>query len=197
MKQFRRSIFALLAALIAISLLAAGCGSSQKQGNQPSQQDQKEQAGTAKEPIKIGAVLDITGPGSSLGVPERNTLKLVEEQVNAAGGINGRPLKFVILDNESDETKSVLALKKLLEEEKVAAVIGAAMSGTTLAMVDSAEKFKIPLVSNAAAIQIVTPIEKRRWIFKTTQSDALVVSKLIDYFKAKGYKKSNYSGHPS
>lgn len=45
----------------------------------------------AKEPYKIGAVFSITGEFSSLGVPERNTVKMIEEQINAEGGINGHP----------------------------------------------------------------------------------------------------------
>ena len=53
---------------------------------------------TAAEPYKIGAVFAITGPAAWLGEPERNTVKMVQEQINAQGGINGHPLEIIIED---------------------------------------------------------------------------------------------------
>lgn len=143
---------------------------------------------------RIGAIIDISGPGSSLGVPERDTIKMLEEEVNAQGGVKGpdgrqHPLEVVILDNQSKEDQSVLAAKRLIEEEKVPVVIGTSQSGTTLAMVDTFTKAQVPLVSLAASVRIVEPISDRKWIFKTPQSDALIVSRLVDWLKEKGVKK--------
>ena len=52
----------------------------------------------AAEPYRIGAVLEVTGGASFLGEPGRNGIKMLEEQVNAGGGINGRPIEMVIYD---------------------------------------------------------------------------------------------------
>ena len=65
----------------------------------------------AQDVYKIGAVFSITGPGSSLGIPERDTALMIEADVNAKGGIKGpdgklHPLKIVIYDDASDETKA-------------------------------------------------------------------------------------------
>ncbi|MBI2954074.1 MAG: ABC transporter substrate-binding protein [Chloroflexi bacterium] len=141
----------------------------------------------SKEPYKIGGLFAITGPASSLGIPERNTVQLLEEQINQQGGINGTPVKMVIADTESDETKAVLAAKKLIDEDKVLAIVGPSQSGESLAIADTIEKAEIPLVSAAASIKIVDPVKK--WIFKTPQSDSLIVQALVDYLKAKGYTK--------
>jgi branched-chain amino acid transport system substrate-binding protein len=148
----------------------------------------------AGSPYKIGAVFDITGPGSSLGVPERDTAKMLEAEVNARGGIKGpdgqmHPVQLVVYDNQSQETQSVLVGKKLIEEDKVPVVIGPSQSGTTLAMVDTFNKASVPLISAAASIRIVEPIADRKWIFKTPQSDVLIITVLVDHLKAKGIDK--------
>jgi len=148
----------------------------------------------AQEPYRIGAIFSITGPGSSLGIPERDTALMLEADINAKGGIKGpdgklHPLKIVIYDDASDETKAVLAAKKLIDEDKVTAIVGTTLSGTSLAILDTVQKAEVPLVSCAAAIKIVEPAAERKWIFKTPQSDYLIVGVLVDYLKAKGLTK--------
>ena len=151
-------------------------------------------AAQAQDAYKIGAVFSITGPGSSLGIPERDTALMLEASINAKGGIKGpdgklHPLKIVIYDDASDETKAVLAAKKLIDEDKVTAIVGTTLSGTSLAILDTVQKAEVPLVSCAAAIKIVEPVAERKWVFKTPQSDFLIVSVLVDYLKAKGLTK--------
>jgi branched-chain amino acid transport system substrate-binding protein len=151
-------------------------------------------AAQAQDAYKIGAVFSITGPGSSLGIPERDTALMLEANINAKGGIKGpdgklHPLKIVIYDDASDETKAVLAAKKLIDEDKVTAIVGTTLSGTSLAILDTVQKAEVPLVSCAAAIKIVEPVAERKWVFKTPQSDFLIVSVLVDYLKAKGLTK--------
>ena len=148
----------------------------------------------AQEPYRLGAIFSITGPGSSLGIPERDTALMLEAEINARGGIKGpdgrmHPLKLVIYDDASDETKAVLAAKKLIDEDRVTAIVGTTLSGTSLAILDTVQKAEVPLISCAAAARIVEPASERKWIFKTPQSDQLIVGVLVDYLKAKGFKK--------
>jgi branched-chain amino acid transport system substrate-binding protein len=151
-------------------------------------------AAYAQEAYKIGAIFSITGPGSSLGIPERDTALMIEAEVNAKGGVKGpdgklHPLKLVIYDDASDETKAVLAAKKLIDEDKVTAIVGTTLSGTSLAILDTVQKAEVPLVSCAAAAKIVEPVAERKWVFKTPQSDFLITGVLADYLKAKGLTK--------
>jgi branched-chain amino acid transport system substrate-binding protein len=146
------------------------------------------------EPYKLGAIFSISGTGSSLGVPERDTALMLEADINAKGGIRGpdgklHPLKLVIYDDVSDETNAVLVAKKLIDEDKVAAIVGTTLSGTSLAIVDTVQKARVPMISCAAAAKIVEPVAERKWIFKTPQSDHLIVGLLVDYLKAKGLAK--------
>jgi branched-chain amino acid transport system substrate-binding protein len=148
----------------------------------------------AQEAYKIGAIFSITGPGSSLGIPERDTALMIEADVNAKGGVKGpdgklHALKLVIYDDASDETKAVLAAKKLIDEDKVTAIVGTTLSGTSLAILDTVQKAEMPLVSCAAAAKIVEPVAERKWVFKTPQSDHLIVGVLVDYLKGKGLTK--------
>ncbi|MGD9338255.1 MAG: ABC transporter substrate-binding protein, partial [Syntrophobacterales bacterium] len=98
-----------------------------------------------KAPYKIGGIFAITGRASFLGEPERNSMELLAEQINAAGGINGHPIELVIYDTEGDATKAVLNANKLIEKDNVLAIVGPSLSGTTLAVVPIAEKAQVPL----------------------------------------------------
>ena len=142
-----------------------------------------------KEPYKVGAVFSVTGRTSFLGEPEKKTAVMIAEAINKVGGINGHPLELVIYDDESDETKAVLAVKRLLKKDKVPVIIGPSLSGNTLAVVKVMNDAKVPLVSCAASNKIVTPVVDRHWIFKVPQSDTHAVEKIYDYLLMNGIKK--------
>ena len=142
-----------------------------------------------KEPYKVGAVFSVTGRTSFLGEPEKKTAVMIAEAINKVGGINGHPLELVIYDDESDETKAVLAVKRLLKKDKVPVIIGPSLSGNTLAVVKVMNDAKVPLVSCAASNKIVTPVVDRHWIFKVPQSDTHAVEKIYDYLLKNGIKK--------
>ena len=133
--------------------------------------------------IKIGVVLDITGAGASLGVPERQTIEMLADQVNAAGGVNGRKVKLYVEDNQSTEDGAAKATTKLLTTEKVDILLGASRTGPSLAMRPIAEKAEKPMVSLAANAKIV---DGSKWVFKTAQNDKVVLEKMVDDMKAKG-----------
>ncbi len=135
-------------------------------------------ASAAQEPYKVGAIFAITGPAAWLGTPERNTARMIEEQVNMGGGINGHPLEIIIEDTVGDPTKTVTAAKKLITRDKVLAIVGPSRSGTTLAVVPIAEEAKVPLVSCAAAEAIVVPVKP--WVFKTPQKDSDAALKIYE-----------------
>ena len=142
-----------------------------------------------KEPYKVGAVFSVTGRTSFLGEPEKKTAVMIAEAINKVGGINGHPLELVIYDDESDETKAVLAVKRLLKKDKVPVIIGPSLSGNTLAVVKVMNDAKVPLVSCAASNKIVTPVVDRHWIFKVPQSDTHAVEKIYDHLLKNGITK--------
>ena len=137
----------------------------------------------------MGAVFSVTGRASFLGEPEKKTVDMIAEAINKVGGINGHPLELVLYDDESDETKCVLAVKRLIKKDKVPVIIGPSLSGNTLAVVKVVNDAKVPLVSCAASNKIVTPVVDRKWVFKVPQSDTHAVEKIYDYLLKNGIKK--------
>jgi len=144
-------------------------------------------AADAPEPIKIGAVFAVTGKASWLGEPERNTVKMIEAQVNASGGINGRPIEVIVEDDAGLEPNTVNAVKKLVTKDKVIAIVGPTTTGTTLAVKPIAEEYEVPLLSCAAAEAIVNPVAK--WVFKTPQKDSDCATRIFEHMKASGITK--------
>jgi branched-chain amino acid transport system substrate-binding protein len=143
----------------------------------------------AKEPYKVGAIFSVTGRASFLGEPEKKTVEMIAEWINAAGGINGHPLELIVYDDESDDTKCNLAMKRLISLDQVPVVIGPSTSGTSLAIVNVADKEQVPLISCAASKKIVMPVEDRHWVFKVAGSDIHVSQRIFSYMKSKGISK--------
>jgi len=139
------------------------------------------------EPYKIGAIFAITGGASWLGEPERNTVRMIEEEINAIGGINGHPLQIIVEDTVGDETKTVLAVKKLISKDGVLVIIGPSRSGTSLAVIPTIERAKVPLISCAAAEAISVPVKP--WVFKTPQKDNDAVIRIYEYMREQGISK--------
>lgn len=133
--------------------------------------------------IKIGAVISETGPGASLGIPEANSLRLLPAE------IGGRKVQYIILDDGSDATRAVTAMRKLISDEKVDAIIGSTVTPASLAMVEVAAELQVPTISLAGSASIVSPVEgARRWVFKTAQNDALMAGAIVDNMAAAGVK---------
>jgi branched-chain amino acid transport system substrate-binding protein len=140
------------------------------------------------ESYKLGAILSISGPASNLGVPEKQTLEMLTEELNANGGINGHQVEMVIYDDETNAEKTATLATRLVERDEVLAVIGPTFTGGTMAIVNTMNSLETPLVSLAAGIDIITPIEERYWIFKTPQTEREAVIEVYKYMESKGQK---------
>lgn len=168
------SMAILTAALAAaLAIMIAGCGGS----------------GTTatKEPIKIGAIVSLTGTYAGLGEPEKNVLELEVDRINKAGGVNGRQIEVVVEDDATDEAKAVAAASKLIEQEKVVAIIGATGTGQTMAVRGDVQRAAIPQVSMAGGTVITSPVDKL--VFATPWSNTIVVPFTLDYLEGQGITK--------
>src|SRR5512139_1399193 len=134
-------------------------------------------AGAASAQVKVGAVLSVTGPASFLGDPEKKTLELYVDEINAKGGVNGQKLQLVVYDDGADANAARTFASRLIEEDKVVAMIGGTTTGATLAMMPLFEEAQIPLISLAGAIQIIEPV--RKWVFKTPHTDTMACEKIF------------------
>ena len=109
-------------------------------------------------PIKIGFVTELTGPWTFFGTSCVAGLKFATDEINKAGGALGRPLEFVIQDNQTNPAAAVAASRNLDVNDKVVALSGPTSSDTALAMYGYAEQQKLPfLVPVAAFPQLTKP----------------------------------------
>ncbi len=138
----------------------------------------------AQEPVKVGALLAVTGGASFLGAPEARTLEMLVEELNAQGGLAGRKVQLIVKDTGASPEKAVSFARQLIEEEKVFAIIGPSTSGETMAVKNLAEESKTLLLSCAAAEVIVNPVA--RWVFKTPQKDSQVAIRIFQQMRKMG-----------
>ena len=136
------------------------------------------------QPIRIGAVLSVTGPASFLGDPEDKTLRLYVNRINAAGGVNGRPLQLVIYDDGGDANRARTFATRLVEDDRIVAMVGGTTTGTTMAMRPVFEEARIPFISLAGGIEIVDPVSP--YTFKTPHTDRMACEKIFSDIRARG-----------
>jgi branched-chain amino acid transport system substrate-binding protein len=177
-----RLAFAVLGAALAAALAVtlAGCTTSQTP-------DTGTQTPATAEPIKIGAIVSLTGTYAGLGDPEKKTIEMEVKRINDAGGVNGRPIEVIIEDDATDEAKAVAAASKLIEQDEVIAIIGATGSGQTMAVRGDVDRAGIPQVSMAGATAITANFDPL--VFATPWSNTIVAPFELADMKANGITK--------
>lgn len=171
----------LLMVVLLVSIALSGCATS---NSKESSTNTNENAKVA-ETIKIGMIYDVTGGGSVLGVPQRNTIKLLVDETNANGGINGKKIELIEADNQSNETKALTEAKRMINQENVIAIIGGAQSTTSLSMIPAIEEAGVPYISQGSVQAI---IEGKQWTFRTPPADKLLTKVLLEDAKKRGIK---------
>ena len=139
-------------------------------------------------PYVIGAVVCESGPASTLGRPEGDSIQLAVDEVNKAGGINGHPLQVTIIDDETSPANAVNATRRLLDQH-VIAILGTSITQGSLAMVPVAEQAHIPMISFASSANVIEPVAERQWIFKIPPTDTSIARILQGYMKSHGVTK--------
>ncbi len=140
----------------------------------------------AQDSIKIGSFLAVTGPAAFLGDPEKKTLELYVEKINATGGVMGKPLELILYDTGLNAKKAVTFTKRLVEQDQVDIIVGGTTTGETMAVIKAVNP-QLPFVSLAGASVVVQPVKK--WVFKTPHTDRMAVGKVYEDMKKKGIAK--------
>ncbi len=117
-------------------------------------------SGDGGDTIKIGINLELSGGVASYGQSEDKAIDLAVEEINDDGGIDGKKIELVKVDNKSDAGEATSGAIKLITKDKVVAIIGAATSGNTVAQVEVAGKNKVPLISPSGTSTTVTVTDK-------------------------------------
>lgn len=164
----QKKLLALVCSLVMVmSVLLVGCSSSSSQTSK-------------KEPIKFGVIGAYTGPNAKPGLSMKQGVMLAVEEINKAGGVNGRPLEALFEDDASVPAQSVSATEKLITKDEVAFLIGTFNSATTLADMKIIDREKVPmLVPIAVAIEITESGNK--WVFRNSATNPMQATQLMNY----------------
>ena len=127
----KRAMIIITAVCVAVSFLWAGQSEAQTT------------------PYVIGAVIDLTGRYSNIGSGDKRGADITIESINAAGGVNGRQLKVVSYDGESDPAKAIIHAKRLIEVDKAVVLTGLQASPSALALIQTVETGKTPFIALA------------------------------------------------
>lgn len=151
MKKLLR-LFALVAV---VASLLVGCGAKDS------------------ETIKVGVNLELTGPVSIYGIPERKAMELALEEINAAGGVLGKQLEFIFYDNEYDTAKAVENAIKFATQDNVVAMLGPATSAPSLAVGAIAKEYEmVNFTPSATALAVTMDGDKvNPWVFRASFID--------------------------
>ncbi|HEU4760493.1 MAG TPA: ABC transporter substrate-binding protein [Dehalococcoidia bacterium] len=168
-------------ALVTIAVLAfAACKSEKKAGTTPG----------AEGPLRIGLLVDFTGALSDFGPEQENAAKLAIKDINDAGGVLGQPVELVKGDSGTTPDIGVTEARRLVDIEKVNAIVGSLASGVTLAIAEGVTiPGKILEISPASTSPALTSVKDNDYLFRTPISDAaqgLVLAKLV---KSLGFTK--------
>ena len=141
----------------------------------------------AQEPIKIGCLFDLSGPAGHIGTPSKYVAEMLAERLNKAGGVNGRPIKLVFGDAESNPGKAAIEAKRLIENEQVIALIGPTRTDSAMAIINLIETSGTPNVGCVGGTPPVNPV--RRYVFKSPQKTVTAVQKVYQYLQKQGIQK--------
>lgn len=145
------------------------------------------------EAVVIGAVQPMTGWASLDGLSVVAGLKIAAEKMNSEGGIlGGRTVKLIIEDGKADPVESVNAVQKLINRDKVPAIIGCWASSATLAAMPIVAKNEVPLLVETSTAPMITD-QDNDWVFRFTSHNDIDGALMAEYLVPKlGFKKSAY-----
>lgn len=181
MERWHKQLTVLVAVVLSTGLFLTGCSGGQKADKVGG--TGKQEAKKAK-PYKVGVILSTTGSYAQMGGPEKDAIVYYMDKVNKDGGINGHPIDLIVEDDEGSPGKAQTLVRKLIDQDKVAAIIGPAFSTTCQAAVVVAEEKKVPLIFFSPTGKIA---QGKKYIFYNVP-DAALDAKAISQFMVKDIK---------
>jgi branched-chain amino acid transport system substrate-binding protein len=140
----------------------------------------------AQDPIKIGAVLALSGPAGVYGTPSAKGLTDALEDLPGKL-VGGRPYTLTIYDSEGNSTKAAQLFRRLADDDEVDVIVGPATSGEAIVVAPIANQLKVAMMSGAGTEKITKPVTP--YVFALGPTDRLMVEFLLATLKKKGIKK--------
>ncbi|CAM3409326.1 hypothetical protein BS639_17860 [Rouxiella silvae] len=140
----------------------------------------------AAEPIRLGVTTILSGPNAERGLSERNAIEMALKHINTNGGVLGRPVEAIYVDNAANVNKGIAAARQLIDKDHVSVLIGALATPVTRAIMPVANAARIPLVIDISAGQEFVDaagVGGFDYIFKTSPSDWDVATAMMQWLK--------------
>ncbi|HHD92048.1 MAG TPA: amino acid ABC transporter substrate-binding protein [Candidatus Portnoybacteria bacterium] len=137
----------------------------------------------AKEPIKIGAILPLTGGASWIGDSQRKGLELAVDEINSMEGINGKKVQLIVEDSKSNPKEGVSAFNKIIYTNSDISAIFSSLSSVSNAVLPLADKNKIPLLLLGVSLPDIT--EKSEWAVRMNPDSDDEIVKLKEFITRK------------
>lgn len=185
-KLFRAFGITVLGASLMFTL-AACADAPEGETNTPPETTEEEVTEDTTGPLKVGAILPLTGDGAAYGDPMQKVANIALEKVNADGIANGRTVEFIWEDGKCNGADAANAARKLIEVDKVEVIYGGFCSSETLAIAPIAEKAGVTVLSPGSSSPDITTAGD--YIFRNYPSDATQGRVLAEEANRRGYKK--------
>lgn len=144
---------------------------------------------TNKEPVKIGGIFALTGLGASQGEQELKGVRLAVKEINDAGGISGRPIELIAEDVSLDKLNVAgTVAHKLIDVDKVLAIVGTTWDEPAQAILPIIEKAKIPMVGHNQT-RMLKKDNPFNYFFSTWYDNEVGIKELLSYAQKKQFKK--------
>lgn len=136
--------------------------------------------------VVVGVTISTTGPGASLGIPQKNTIEMLPKT------LGGLPVKYIVYDDATDPTTATRNARRLIDEDKADVVIGSSTTPAGLAVAEVASEAKTPQISLAP----ITVSQKQfPWVFSMPQPIDVMDDAIVESMVAKGYKTVGFVGY--
>jgi branched-chain amino acid transport system substrate-binding protein len=139
-------------------------------------------------PIKIGASVSTTGSYGRTGLYQQEAYQLWERQVNARGGLLGRPVQFIIRDDQSDASTGQRLYEQLITDDQVDLILGPYSSQVTQAVANVAEKYRYPLLAAGASASEIWTRGDRRYTFGVYSIAEVYFTGVLEIAQRAGYR---------
>ncbi len=175
--RFKRSYGAVVLAVV----LAVSLGACKKK--EPTLSGENSE--TSAETIRVGEVGSMTGTDATFGISTHQGISLAIDEINKSGGIKGKRIELITLDNQGKPSEAVLATTKLITQNHVVAVLGEVASTRSIAMAPIAQNYKVPMISPSSINSKLT--QQGDYIFRVCYID-IFQSKVMANFAANHLK---------
>jgi branched-chain amino acid transport system substrate-binding protein len=146
-------------------------------------------AAQAQQPIKIAFLSSLSGPFTPWGIQVRDGMKLAIAEINAAGGVNGRPIELVERDDRNSAAEGVTAFKYLVEREGIVAAGGVISSDVGLAVAREAEAQRVPMFLTMSGSQHILRKDSRYTFRTCLPAGPMSMDYIAGLIREKGYKR--------